>query len=300
MRISTQQIFKPGVAAMQDMQTQISRIQQQLATGKKILNPADDPAAAVRALDLQDAVDTHKQFQRNADAVRGRLEQEEGVIDSMQNLLQRVHELNLQGNNSSNNANDRRAIAGEVRQHLESLVQLVNTRDASGDYIFAGFKTRVPPLGPNGSGGYQYDGDDGRRLVQVGPERGVEMGDPASAFFDDLAAAGGGTTNMTAILEDLASALDIDSDSQDTLIDLNTAMEAVSTVQARIGSRLNAVDDQYETNETALLALETNRSTLEDLDFADAITQLNLQLTALQAAQQSFVKIQNLSLFNFL
>ena len=164
----------------------------------------------------------------------------------------------------------------------------------------AGTLAAAVGVGSDGAGGYQYNGDEGKRLVQVGPERAVQMGDPASAFFDNLPAAGGGATNMTAILQDLATALEADTDSQDTLTDLSTAMEAVTTVQARIGTRINAVDDQYGTNETAILSLETNRSTLEDLDFAEAITRLELQLTALQAAQQSFVKIQGLSLFNYL
>ncbi len=300
MRISTQQIFQPGVAAMQDAQVQLGRVQQQLATGQRMLAPADDPAAAVRVLDLKEAVETYRQFQRNGDAVRSRLEQEEGVLQGMQDLLQRVRELNVQGNNDTNNAVDRRAIATEVRQHLEGLVQLVNTRDASGDYIFSGFRVGSPAFGPDGLGGFQYEGDSGQRQVQIGPDRLVATGDPASSFFDNLVAAGGGTTNTAAILERLASSLEADSGSPDTLTDLSTAMEAIGRVQAQIGARLNAVDAQTGTNDAAIEALEINRSTLEDLDYAEAATRLNLQLVALQAAQQSFVRIQGLSLFNFL
>jgi flagellar hook-associated protein 3 FlgL len=71
-------------------------------------------------------------------------------------------------------------------------------------------------------------------------------------------------------------------------------------VRSKVGARLNAIDNQSATNEAAIVALETNRSSIEDLDYAEAAAQLNLQLVALQAAQQSFVRIQGLSLFNYL
>lgn len=300
MRISTQQIFQPGVNAMQEAQAKLSRVQQQLATGQRMLAPSDDPAAAVKVMNLQEAVDTYRQYQRNADAVRGRLEQEEIALASMTDLLQRVRELNVQANNDSNALEDRQAIAAEVREHLDGMVQLLNTRDASGEYIFAGHEVFKPAVVPDGSGGYLYDGDAGQRLVQVGPERQVAMGDPASAFYDNLSAAAGGTTSITDVLGSLASVLEAGTASQDTLTDLSTAIESVSNTRAQIGARLNTVDAQTAANDAAIVALETNRSQLEDLDYAEAVSRLNLQLVALQAAQQSFAKIQGLSLFNYL
>lgn len=302
MRISTQQIFQPGVDAMQDAQAKLSRTQLQLATGKRMLVPSDDPAAAVRVLDLKETIETYQQFQRNADALRARLEQEEGAVDAMQDLVQRVRELNVQGNNDSNSAEDRRAIAFEVRELLDGMVQLLNTRDASGDYVFSGHKVRSPALVADNTvpGGYRYDGDGGQRFVQIGPNRQIPMGDPALAFFDNLDAAAGGTTSITAIFEALATSLEADSASQDTLTDLSTVIESLSTVRARIGGRMNATDAQTATNEAAIVTLETNRSQLEDLDYAEAVTRLNLQTVALEAAQRSFARIQGLSLFNFL
>lgn len=300
MRISTQQIFQPGVDSMRDLEVKLSQVQQQLATGQRVLTPADDPAAAVRVLDLGESIETYQQYQRNADALRGRLEQEESVLGSMTDLLQRVRELNVQGNNDTNNAEDRRAIATEIRESLDNMVQLLNTRDASGDYIFSGNRVREPAVVSNGAGGYQYNGDAGQRLVQVGPDRQVAMGDPASSFYDNLPAAAGGTTSITDILESLASSLEADSGNDDTLTDLSSAMDAISNVRAQIGARMNAVDAQTGTNDSAIVTLETNRSGLQDLDYAEAVSRLNLQIVALQAAQQSFIKIQGLSLFNYL
>ena len=63
---------------------------------------------------------------------------------------------------------------------------------------------------------------------------------------------------------------------------------------------MNAIDNQKDANDAFDRAVTTVRSSLEDLDYAEAISRFNQQLTALQAAQQSFIKIQDMSLFNFM
>ena len=77
-------------------------------------------------------------------------------------------------------------------------------------------------------------------------------------------------------------------------------MTGVLNTRAKIGARMNAIDDQKTANDAFDLAVTKVRSSLEDLDYAEAISRFNQQLTALQASQQSFFKIQDLSLFNFL
>jgi flagellar hook-associated protein 3 FlgL len=302
MRISSQQIFQPSVDAMRDLQRELSRVQEQLATGKRILDPADDPAGASQVLRLDEAISIYGQYQRNADAARSRLALEEGALGSLQNVLQRVREINVQGNNDTNSPENRRALAVEVRELLDNLVQLLNTRDGSGDYLFSGALVRGPAVAletdPILGERYVYQGDDGRREVNIGPGRTVAMGDPGSEFFELNAATSG--SNIAEVVRALAVALEDGAGRQDTLTDLSEAIDAIAQVQAKIGARLNAIDDQAASNETAVVALEGNRSTIEDLDYAEAATRLNLQLTALQAAQQTFARIQGLSLFNYL
>ena len=67
-----------------------------------------------------------------------------------------------------------------------------------------------------------------------------------------------------------------------------------------MGNSLQVLDQREQTNFDGLIRLETQESELQDLDFAEAVSRLNLQTVALQAAQQSYIKIQGLSLFNFL
>jgi flagellar hook-associated protein 3 FlgL len=81
---------------------------------------------------------------------------------------------------------------------------------------------------------------------------------------------------------------------------LDQAMEKVAELRATTGARLNTVSAQRATNEDANVNLQTLRSRLEDVDLTEAISILARETTALQAAQQSFVRVQGLTLFNFL
>ena len=299
MRISTAQIFRQSVDAMLDRQKELSQTELQVASGKRILNPSDDPSATVRILDLKETQQRLLQFQRNADAATAKLDQEETALQGMENLLQRVRELAVQGNNDPLGAEGRSAVAAEIRQRIDSFLQLANTRDANGEYVFAGFQSQTTPFSHDGVGNFSYHGDSGQRMLKIGESREVAVGDPGSIFMD-FAAAGGGTTNVGEVLYRLATNLEAGNADPEALSDIDTALGSLLNLRAKVGARMNAIDEQKDANDAFDLAVTTVRSSLEDLDYAEAISRFNQQLTALQAAQQSFIKIQDMSLFNFM
>jgi flagellar hook-associated protein 3 FlgL len=299
MRISTAQIFRQSVDAMLDRQRELSQTELQVASGKRILNPSDDPSATVRILDLKETQQRLLQFQRNADAATAKLDQEETALQGMENLLQRVRELAVQGNNDPLGAEGRSAVAAEIRQHIDSFLQLANTQDANGEYVFAGFQSQTTPFSHDGVGNFSYHGDSGQRMLKIGENREVAVGDPGSIFMD-FAAAGGGSTNVGEVLYRLATNLEAGNADPEALSDIDTALGSLLNLRAKVGARMNAIDEQKDANDAFDLAVTRVRSSLEDLDYAEAISRFNQQLTALQAAQQSFLKIQDMSLFNFM
>ena len=84
------------------------------------------------------------------------------------------------------------------------------------------------------------------------------------------------------------------------LINIDNALEKILTVQADVGTRMRRAEMQTDTNEAFNYQLQETLSGLQDLDYAEAISRLNIQMLALQAAQQTFAKTQNMSLFNYL
>ena len=300
MRISTFQLYQQGVTSMLNQQAALAKTQQQLATGKNILAPSDDPSAATRVLELGQLIDVNSQYQRNADAATTRLSLEENVLAQTGDLLQRVRELAVRANNDTLSAGDRSAIAVEVRTRLEELLQAANSKDSSGEYLFAGYQSATEPFSTDGIGNFSYAGDQGQRVLQIGPTRKVATSDAGDSVFMRVDNGAGGVSDMFSVLYDFAADLDANNPSGVTLDRLDSAIDSVLNTRAAIGARLNSIDSQKNMNDSFDLLLRENRSTLEDLDYAEAVSRFERQTMALQASQQSFIKIEGLSLFNYL
>ncbi len=183
MRVSSIQIQSTGLNAMLEQQARLSKTQLQIAAGKNILSPADDPSGMANILNLQQSLNITAQYQENASYARMRLSLEENNLGSINNVLDRVRELALQGNNATLSDNDRASIAAEVRQRLDELLALANSQDAAGNYLYAGFRETVQPFSLDPSGEYVYNGDNGQRFVQIGASRQVAVGDSGADVF---------------------------------------------------------------------------------------------------------------------
>ena len=300
MRVSTTLMQFRATNAIVDRESALSKTQMQLATGRKILNPSDDPVGTTQLFPLNEVLERNKQFSKNSDSAESRLSLEEKTLGSVTNLLQRVNELAVQGNNDTNSAQDRSAIAQELRQHLQTLTGLANTKDANGEYIFSGHEVTTQPFTEAPAGTFNYQGDNGQRSVQVGESRFVAVGDPGTDVFMNVPYSGGGNQSIFETIDKLATDFENNTFSANSITDVQAAIDNVVNVRAKIGARLNALDTQRNVNDELTLQSQKTLSGIHDLDYAEAISRLNLQMVGLQASQQAFTRIQNLSLFNYL
>jgi flagellar hook-associated protein 3 FlgL len=300
MRIGTLQMFRQGVNAILDQQTQLAGTQLQLASGKRINNPSDDPTGAARLLGLSESLKVTEQYQKNIDHVRSRLELEDTALGAVGDSLQRARELTVQALNDTNGPQDRIAIAAEVRQLMDEVLGLANRKDGNGEYLFGGFQGQNAPFVHDGAGTFTYNGDQGQREVQVGPARVVADGDPGLDVFMKVPLAAGGYEDVFSTLYNLATDLEANAPNSASLGQIDAAMDHLLSYRATAGARLNALDGQASINGAYLEQLENVRSNIEDLDYAEAASRLSQQTVTLQAAQQAFVRVQNLNLFNFL
>lgn len=186
MRISTTQIFRNGIDTLQRSQQELNRTQLQLSTGKRILSPSDDPSGAVQSLQFRSGIEKIEQFQRNGTLLEQRLNYSETVLSSVIDGVQRVRELAVQGNNATQTNETRAFIAGEIQQSLDALLQLANTRDANGEYVFAGNKSLTKPFELAG-GSVRFAGDTVQRSQQISPVRQIQAGESGQKVFMDIA-----------------------------------------------------------------------------------------------------------------
>lgn len=186
MRISTQQLFNRGLEQIQDVTAQQQKTQLQLSTGKKILTPADDPIASSRILELNQELALNEQFQRNIELVEGRLRLQDDLLGGINDVVQRIRELAVTAGNGSLSPDDLGYIAAEVTERLGQLAGLLNTQDASGEYVFSGFQGSTRPFEQNISGSYQYEGDEGRRFIQIEPSVTIATTENGKEIFQDV------------------------------------------------------------------------------------------------------------------
>jgi flagellar hook-associated protein 3 FlgL len=286
--------------AILEQDTALSKTQIQIATGRRIVSPSDDPVGTTQIFPLNEVIEKTRQFLKNSDAAESRLSLEEKNLSSVSDILIRVNELAVQGNSDTINAQGRNAIAQELRQHLQALMGVANTKDVNGEYLFAGHAVTTQPFVEAPAGTFTYQGDSGQRSVQIGESRLVAVGDPGDDVFMNVPFSGGGNQSIFETIDALATDFEANTASPNATTDIKSALDNVSTVRAKIGARLNALDTQKEVSEELILQSEKTLSSIQDLDYAEAISRLNLQLAGLQASQQAFTRIQNLSLFNYL
>lgn len=411
MRISTIQAFNSGVRGIQDNYSAVTRTQQQVSSGKRMLTPADDPVASVRLLQLGQESSKLGQYKDNQVAAKNSLTQQESILNSVNNVLQRVREIVLEAGNGALDAGGRQALAQELEKREEELHGLMNSRNARGEYLFGGSKSDIPPFVRQPDGSYDYQGDEGQRSIQIASGRMVAINDNGKELFLDVAnitrletagsATGNGYISFGSVTDEAAfnntfphggavtitylepidpadpdsppryqitddngtvtgdlnpnedggyqlnyggMSVTLSGDLADgetftvtntekrgvldtlrmlrqglenhddspagkqqrnemlavSLQNLDNAMNKVLGVQTDLGARLNVIESAQLENEEASLINTSVQAGLEELDYAEALSRLSMQSVMLEAAQQSFVKISGLNLFNFL
>lgn len=186
MRISSIQAFNNGVSGLGRNYANVIRTQEQISSGNRILTPADDPVASVRLLQLEQQQAVLGQYKQNLTAAKNSLTQEETTVTSVVNVLQRVRELAVQAGGGALSAEDRKSIAKELSEREGELLNLMNSRNARGEYLFSGFLGKTEPFLRNPDGTYSYQGDEGQRTLQVAGSSNVAINDNGKRLFEDV------------------------------------------------------------------------------------------------------------------
>ncbi|QYK14208.1 flagellar hook-associated protein FlgL [Shewanella rhizosphaerae] len=174
MRISTAQMFNQNINSVLNKQSATSKIIDQIASGKRVNTAGDDPVAAIGIDNLNQQNALVDQFMKNIDYATNRLALTESKLGTAETLTGSVREQILRAVNGSLSDSERQMIAGELKGTLEELVSVANTKDESGNYMFAGYETGNQPFAFDAAGNVVYSGDSGVRQAIVAS--GVTLG----------------------------------------------------------------------------------------------------------------------------
>ncbi|MCG7905809.1 MAG: flagellar hook-associated protein FlgL, partial [Candidatus Thiodiazotropha taylori] len=243
-RVSTSTLFSRGIDSMLERQSALSRAQLQISSGKRILTPRDDPPGAAQALNLKTSITQVEQYQANADRARARLDLQEASLAAVEDIMPRVLELTLQGQSDTYSAEQRIAIAQELRQLNDELMALANTQDSDGEYIFAGYSAESIPFSNPADGVFVYSGDMGVRTIQISATRQVQDRENGYDVFMNLTTSTGAQRNLFETVHGIIAGLEADAPNAVFIDDIHAAHEQIGAVRARGGARLNTIEDQ--------------------------------------------------------
>ena len=205
MRISTSSIYSANLNLLNQQQTQLLHTQQQIATQRRILTPADDPIASARALEISQSDASNSQYATNRNVVQHSASLSESVLQSVTNLLQDVRTVAVNAGSGALTNSDKQTFATDLSGRLEELVTLANSTDGVGNYLFSGFQGRTQPFAST-SAGVQYQTDDGQRMIQVSSSRQLAASDSGADIFMRVKD-GNGTFNVEAAAANTGSGI---------------------------------------------------------------------------------------------
>jgi len=307
MRVSTSMIFDSGRDALQRQSADFLHTQLQLASGKRVLTPSDDPVAAARALEVGQTKSVNEQLQTNQGYANDALASLESNLGNIGDILTYIRTRAVEAGNSVLTPAEHQAMAADIEAQFHALVGIANSKDATGEYQFAGFQSDAAAFTVAADLTVTYQGDEGARGIQVGSSRTMPVAEPGSrVFMTDPAT---GESQMFGFISDFITELrkpagdptrDISTAVANALTNMDASLDNVSTVRASVGSRMVELDALVELSATHDLQYAETLSRLQDLDYTEAISRFSKQQTILEAAQQSYVRVTGLSLFNLL
>ncbi|MDY7578306.1 flagellar hook-associated protein FlgL [Herbaspirillum sp. RTI4] len=182
MRISTNMLYQSSISEVNSLQASILRLTQQTTQGK-VLNPADDPVASARALDLSQTQALNDQYKTNRQNATSSLAQVSSTLTSVTSLLTDIHSSVVNAGNASYSNSDRLTLANQVTANMQQMMGYANTTDGLGNFLFSGYKSTTTPFVTDSTGAVQYQGDQGSQTLQVDSTRQMAVTTSGQSIF---------------------------------------------------------------------------------------------------------------------
>lgn len=307
MRVSTQQTYTSMTQSFNNLSSDLTHVVTQMATGKSIILPSDDPIAATRITQLNRQQSAISQYQDNIDTASAGLSQQESILDGVNNDLLSVRDDLLQAANGTNTADSLASLGQDIQSLTTSMVAALNYQDEDGHYVFGGTVNDQPPIvavdddGDGVTDSYTYQGNGNHREATVSNGVEVDTNVAVSDFF-------GSNLDVLNTLTSLSNELmgpTLDPSDPQVQSDISSAVDVVDSAADSLNASIASIGETQNTM-SMLSDAQTDISTsndqllgqLSDLDYGPAsITFTGLEM-AMEATLKTYSKVSELNLFS--
>jgi flagellar hook-associated protein 3 FlgL len=307
MRITTYNAYQDVIFNLQQRQKGLQTSQEQLTSGKRVAQPSDDPVAAARAERALAAMTRADAHQRALEAARTATQLTESALGDANGLLQQARETIMAAGNPTYTDGERRMLVQSLVGLRQQLLSVANRGDGAGNHLFGGQGTASPPFVDTGAGVVAYQGSAGDTLVASNESLSTSL-DGRQTWLQAPTDVPGATISVFDVLDTVIGQLSAGgvTDAQVAaavktgIRDLDTFGNHLLSVRARTGEALNRMDQVELRIADGKLAAQNERSSAEDLDMVQAISDFQNRQTGYDAALKAYSLVQRMSLFNYI
>lgn len=183
MRISTVTMYEQSLTALNNQQGEFTRVGQQIATGRRVVNPSDDPQAASRAVQVSQSLAVTQQYADARVSARNALSQEESVLNSVGDAIASAKTQIIRASSDTLSDADRDSVASDLRGIYETLIGQANATDGNGRHLFGGYQDASEPFVRAADGSVSYVGDTNVREQRIDASRKMPVSDNGETIF---------------------------------------------------------------------------------------------------------------------
>ncbi|ATM86307.1 flagellar hook-associated protein FlgL [Yersinia massiliensis] len=322
MRLSTSMIYQQNMQGVTNAQSLWMQSGQQLSTGKRVVNPSDDPMAASQAVMVSQAQSENNQYTLARSFARNELSQETKTLEQVTSTIQSIQSIIISAKTDILSDDDRASYATQLQGLKDQLLNQANSTNGNGRYTFAAFKSDKPPFVVSATGEVTYQGGDVTIEQKVDASRSMTVGHTGTSVFMALTSnakpepddAGGNPVaseaNIFNTIDTVLNSLKVplegatDAVKEQAQADMDkgirgmaNSLNNVLSVQAEVGTQLQELDNLDSLGNDRTLSNKQRLSDLVDVDWTSAISSYVMQQAALQASYTTFTNMQGMSLF---
>ncbi|MGD8106478.1 flagellar hook-associated protein FlgL [Pantoea sp. FN0302] len=317
MRLSTSMMYDQQTRGVTNAQSSWLKAGEQLSTGKRVINPSDDPLAAAQAVVLSQAQAENKQYKLARDFATQSVSLETSVLDDATAAVQSAQSLVILAGNGALSDDDRESYATQLEGVRAQLLNLANSTDGNGRYIFAGYNSGSAPFTEDASGSIVYNGGTDAITQKVDASRTMTTSHTGAQVFMSITSnavkepdGSQGESNIFATLDTAINALKQPIQNTDdatravakealdkTMRGLGNSLNNILKVQSELGTQLSELEKLDSLGDDRSTLQEVRMSALVNVDYTSAISKYTMQQQALQASYKTFSDMSQMSLF---
>ncbi|TNH43967.1 flagellar hook-associated protein FlgL [Photorhabdus luminescens] len=317
MRVSTNILYDQKMTGITTAQSKWMQQGAQLSSGQRVINPSDDPMAASQGVMVAQAESQNQQYMTARSFAKNAISMQLSVVSKAVGVVQNVHESLVATVNGILSDEDRNSLAIQLTGFKEQLVNLGNSTDGNGRYIFSGYKTDVKPFDESTSGTVSYRGGSEEMTQKVDSNRSMIVGHTGAQVFLSSTSNPIKEPDGSPSESDVFKAIDMaiqslktplaeaDQKTRDDALELlnkanrgaRNALNNISSVESVLGLQLREMEELNSLGAERSLANKSRLSELVDVEWNSAISNYYQQQTILQASYKTFVDMKGMSLF---